>query len=106
MAKKKSTQGQKKAEAFIASFFTIIGFIIALLAWKKDDYVMFYAKQGLVLGLFYIVISILVPVFPGFLNALLWLGLAILWVITWIGALSGEKKETFIVGDLAKKISL
>ena len=51
----------KKLHAFLASFFTIIGFIIALILWKDDKYVMFYAKQGLILFIGYVLIVVTKP---------------------------------------------
>ena len=43
MVKKKD----KTLFAFVTTFLSIVGFIIALLAWKKDKYVMHYAKISL-----------------------------------------------------------
>lgn len=47
MARKKvkKMSKPKTAEAFVVSFLSIIGFIIALLAWKDDKYVMHYASK-------------------------------------------------------------
>ena len=98
-------EDDKKLFAFLASFFTIIGFIIAIILWKKDRYVMFYAKQGLVLFIGQIIIAVLTPVLF-LLTSVLWVFWIILWAVTWINALSGKLKDTIIIGDLAKKISL
>lgn len=102
-------QDDKKLFAFLASFFTIVGFIIALVLKKEDKYVMFYAKQGLILFIGQIIISVFYSIqiigkfILGPILLILW---AILWTITWINALSGEQKKTFLVGDLAEKIKL
>lgn len=109
MAKKKKARPKvnkdnKKLFAFLASFFTIIGFIVALILWKDNKYVMFYAKQGLILFIAQIIVMILSPLV--FLAWILWIFLVILWIITWINALSGKMKNTFIIGDLADKIDL
>lgn len=45
--------------AFLATFLSIIGFIIALIAKKDDKYVMFYAKQSLIVFIFAIAVSII-----------------------------------------------
>ena len=103
--KNKSKGDNKEVFAFIATFFTIIGFILALILWKKDKYVMFYAKQGLVLFIAQIVLVILTP-FLFFLSPILWICWIILWVISWVNALSGKTKDAFLIGDLAKKINI
>ena len=105
MTKKKDID-DKKIKAFIASFFTIIGFLIAIIIWKKDDYVMFYAKQGLILFIGQLIIIILDYFMIKWFTFILWAFWIILWVLTWINALSGQKKDTFIVSDLSKKIKL
>jgi len=102
ISKNKIDKNNQKLFAFLASFFTIIGFIIALILWKDDKYVMFYAKQGLVLFIAQIIIMVLYPLL--FLVWVLWVLWFILWIITWINALSGQMKDTFIIGDIAEKI--
>jgi len=95
--------------AFLAAFLTIIGFIIALIIKKDDKYVMFYAKQGLILFIGWIIAGIIsaIPIIGWFvLGPILWIALLILWIITWINALSGKQKKTWIIGDLAEKIKL
>ena len=104
---KKSGEGHRKLKGFVASFFTIIGFIIALIAWKDDEYVMYYANHGLVLFIGELIIGALNSLsFLGWYSSILWVLWVILWVLTWINALSGEKKRTFIITDLAEKIKI
>jgi len=107
MKNNKNLEGDRKLFAFLASFFTIIGFIIALIIKREDKYIMFYAKQGLVLFILQVIIGALsiIPLI-GWFNSILWIFWIILWIITWINALSGNEKDTFIIGDLAKKINL
>ena len=102
-------QDDKKLFAFLAAFFTIVGFIIALVLKKEDKYVMFYAKQGLVIFIGWLIVWAvgIIPIIGKFvLGPILLILLLILWVITWINALSGEQKKTFIIGDLAEKIKV
>ena len=112
MPKKKTKtnkQSDSKLFAFLATFLTIIGFIIALIFKRDDTYVMFYAKQGLVLFIFQIIIGIVGAIpFVGwfFLGPLLWILFIIIWIMAWINALSGKKKDTWLIGELAKKIRL
>lgn len=100
----KSRNEDRKFEAFIAAFLTVIGFIIAILLWKKDKYVMFYAKEGLILFIGFIIAAVVgwIPI----LGQLYLLFVFILWIITWVYALSGKIKKTWIVGDLAEKIDI
>lgn len=94
--------------AFIATFFSIIGFIVALIAWKKDKYVMFYAKQSLVLFIVYIIVYIVglilvwIPILGWLVMAVLNITVLILWIMTWIYALSGKMKDVWLIGSYAK----
>ena len=63
---------------------------------------MFYAKQGLILFIGEIIIWLLSGIF-GWLKYLLWIFFTILWAMAWINSLSGEEKNTLIIGNLAKK---
>lgn len=94
--------------AFLATFLTIIGFIIALLSKRYDKYVMFYAKQGLVLFIIQIIASgaRILPLIGKMTSVVIWVIFLICWILSWINALSGEMKNTFIVGNFAKKIRL
>ncbi len=107
MAKKTKRIGDddKKLYAFISSFFTIVGFIIALILWRKDKYIMHYAKHGLVLFIAQAVIIVLGP-FLYFLSSVLWVLWVILWIVSWMNSFSGKIKKTFLIGDLADKIVL
>jgi uncharacterized membrane protein len=102
--KKSSSRDNRQLFAFIATFFTLIGFIIALILKRDDKYVMFYAKQGLVLFIGFVIAG-----FVGKLPVIGWIYsvfIVVLWILAWINALSGEERNTFIVGDIAEKIKL
>lgn len=94
----------KKLYAFLATFLTIIGFIIALAVKKNDKYVMFYARQGLVLFIGYIIAIFLgwIPV----IGTIYLIFLILVWVLAWINSLSGELKDTWIIGNIARKINI
>ena len=98
--------------AFIASFFSIIGFIIALLSWNKDEYVMFYAKQSLVLFIAAIIVSAAnhiinwIPFFGGIISFVASVLVVIAWFQNWIFALSGKKKDILIIGDFARRMKI
>ena len=101
--KTKRIDDDRKLYAFISSFFTIVGFIIALILWRKDKYIMHYAKHGLVLFIAQVVIVVLGP-FLYFLSSVLWVLWVILWMVSWMNSFSGKMKKTFLIGDLADKI--
>jgi uncharacterized membrane protein len=118
MAKKKVNKRAKgspsnkiddsKIYAFIASFLPLVGFIVALILWKDDKRVMFYAKEGLVLfigGIIAIVLNAL-PLIGEYLYKICGIVIVALWVMTWIYALMEGQKRTFIIGDLAEKLEL
>jgi uncharacterized membrane protein len=96
--------------AFLTSFLSIIGFILAFLFWRDKKYVMFYAKQCLVVFLFGIIAGalgkvlfffpIMGPLIDFALNFLVFLA----WLLSWVYALSGEMKEIPLLGEWARKI--
>ncbi len=114
MAKKisKSDAGDSKVYAFLAAFLGIIGFIIALLAWKDDKYAMYYAKQSLGVFIAAVIVGIAglilvwIPILGWLVMLLANVGIVILWLITWINALSGMEKQTPIVGKHVESIKL
>jgi uncharacterized membrane protein len=113
MAKKQmKKEDEKKLYAFLGIFLTVIGFIIALVAKKDDKYVMFYAKQGLVLFFGWIIAGFativfwIVPLIGNFISSLIYLLVFVLWIIGIIYSLSGEMKNIPMVGDIAEKIKL
>jgi uncharacterized membrane protein len=110
--KKQDKKGDYKAQAFVATFLSIIGFIIALLAWKDDKYVIYYAKQSLVLFIGMVIVGV-IDMFIGWIPIVGWaiawiLGVFIfvIWLFSWIYALSGKEKEVPVVGQYAQKIKL
>ena len=109
---KSSSQKDRELFAFLATFLSIIGFVIALVAKRDDKYVMFYAKQSLVLFIVSVIIGIArmilywIPVIGMLIGLLLSLGLLVLWILSWVYALSGKEKEVPLIGEWAKKINL
>lgn len=102
-------KGDSKLFAFLATFLTIIGFIIALATKRDDEYVMFYAKQGLVLFVIQVIASVLaaIPILGWFfIGPVVWVLFIVVWIMAWINALSGEKRSTWLIGEFAEKIRL
>ncbi len=90
--------------AFIGTL-PILGFILAILMKKKDKYVMFYAKQGLALGIAMVVGSIVLTILVITIPLLpVWnIVCFILWIISVVNAFSGKEKVTPILGKFASK---
>mgnify|MGYP001579350357 CR=1 FL=1 len=112
MLKKKVNRVSKQDDsmlfAFLAVFLSIVGFVIAFLAKRDDKYVMFYAKESLILffGCFIVQVTKVIPVIGDIIFAVGFAIVVVLWIIQIINALSGEEKETPFTGKYAKKINL
>lgn len=103
----KRRASDSKLFAFLAVFITIVGFVIAILLKRDDRYVMYYAKQGLVLFIFQLVVSFVSSIaILNFLSIPLWIVFLVTWVMCWINALSGEMKPMPVVSHFADKIDL
>ena len=105
---KSNKKDDKILFAFLAAFLSIIGFVIALIAKKDDKYVMFHAKQSLVIFIVAVIVEIFhqiivfIPIIGAVINVLLSIFVVALWLISWIYALSGEEKQVPVVGKYAK----
>ena len=97
--------------AFLGIFLTWLGFLIVFLTNKEDHYAMHYAKQGLVLGISWIALSVVgfilafVPIIGWLLSTILWIGLFVAWIIGIVYSLSGEEKDIPIIGKIARKFN-
>lgn len=110
--KERKSNDDSKLFAFLAVLLSIVGFLIALVAKKEDKYVMFYAKQSLVLFIIAIIVGVIhrivswIPIFGSIVSTALNIILVVLWVMGIIYSLSGEMKDIPLVGEYAKKINL
>lgn len=96
-----------KVFAFLAMFLVpFIGFVLVLLARRKDKYAMYYAKQSLVLSLASVILpfALVVTVVGAILLPILWLLLVILWVLGLVYSVSGHMKPIPLVGRFAEKL--
>lgn len=80
----------------IISHITIIGWIIALVMnnGNKTEIGSFYLRQTL--GIFLIAF---VGSFIPLINLIVWVLVLVMWIMSIIGALSGEKKPVFLLGN-------
>ena len=92
-----------KGWAFIGSL-PILGFVLVYLMKKNDKFAMFYAKQGLALGLGYIVINFVLTLLIVTIPLMfIWsLVCFILWIMSAANALSGKKKQTPLFGKFVR----
>lgn len=106
-----SKNDDRKLFAFLATFLSIIGFIIAIAIKKDDQYVMHYAKQSLVVFIVAVIGAVInsilmwIPFLGWAIAALINLFVLILWIFSWIYALSDEEKEVPIVGHFGEKFN-
>lgn len=101
-----------KIFAFLGVFLVIVGFIIVLLAKRDNKYAMYYAKQGLVLFIAYLIafaVGIVIGWMP-FIGRLIIGVMVVIWIALWIigtiNSLSGEMKEIPLIGQFAEKIKV
>jgi len=81
----------------IVSHITLIGWIIALVlnqGENKNELASFYIRQ--MLGL--LILSLIISFIP-FLNFILGILILVLWIMSLLGAVNGEKKLTPYVGE-------
>src|SRR3989344_3433821 len=98
-------EDDSKLFAFLAVLLSIIGFIIALAVKKDNKYVMFYAKQSLVLFIAWVILWVvsmilaLIPIVGILIYWIAYILLVVLWIIGLVYSLSGEMKEIPVVGQ-------
>ena len=101
-----ATTGEDKTSA-VLSYLTLVGFIIAVILHgnRKTRLGAFHLRQSLGLMLTSIALGaagftiMFVPFIGWLICVALWVGLAVLWVIGLVGAISGEMKPVPIIGE-------
>ncbi len=80
----------------IIAHITLIGWIIAIImnGNNKNEFASFYIRQVLGITLLGIVCSF-IPI----VNLVAWIVIVIMWIMSLIGAIGGEKKKVFLLGD-------
>lgn len=107
----KNKKEDPKLRAFVTAFLSIIGFLIALIAWRDDKYTMFYAKQSLIVFVVGCIAGFLqmiavIPIIGWIISFALSVAVFLLWLCSWIYALSGKMKEVPFVGQFGRKFEL
>ncbi|HLD22002.1 MAG TPA: hypothetical protein VJB65_03820 [Patescibacteria group bacterium] len=84
-------------------------FVPLLTDAKNDPYVKFHVKQGLILFIAAVVVSIVNQILPTILQLLIgWilsLALLIFWIMGIVNAATGKEKELPLIGHLASKLN-
>lgn len=102
----------KRLLAFITTFFSILGFVIALLAWRNNKYVMHYAEQSLVVFAYIVVASLVsgiigwIPIIGWLIALALYISSLIFWIMSWVYALSGKEQELPFIGAFGRAFNL
>ncbi|MFZ6036471.1 MAG: DUF4870 domain-containing protein [Patescibacteria group bacterium] len=96
----KPMSGNSDSNLMAALSYVWVLSIVMLIVKKDDEFVKFHAKQGVILFLFSWVG--IIPV----IGWIIWMVVAVLEIIGFIKALSGERYKVPVVGDLAEKIKM
>jgi len=101
---------QKASDNKVITVLSYIGILvlIPLLTAKEDEFTQYHAKQGLVLFLTVIAVSIVgvIPVLGWLIAFLGGIGCLVLAVMGIINVLNGEKKQLPLIGQFADKINI
>jgi uncharacterized membrane protein len=86
----------------IVAHITLIGWIIALVLNQSDKgaNTSFYLRQNLGLMIIAIAGSVLGLITVSLVSTIISIAVVVLWVLSLLGALSGEQKATPVVGDM------
>ncbi len=86
----------------IVAHLTLIGWVIALVMNQSDkgENTSFYLRQNLGLTVIAIVGSVIGMFTLAIISTIVSIAVAVLWVLSLLGALSGEKKPSPVVGDM------
>ncbi|AMC10389.1 hypothetical protein Lupro_03595 [Lutibacter profundi] len=96
------TVNEGKTTAII-SYITWIGTLIAFImnTNKKNSFASFHIRQMIGLSLFSLANSFVIGQFAGYwVTGAIGMGLFVLWIIGFIGAIQGEEKRVPLIGDL------
>lgn len=107
-----SKEDEKKLTAFIVIGFSILGFILAYATKKHDKYIMFYAKQSLIIFFTWIIIGAvsyttnIIPIIGGIITGAMTIFGVLIWIICMLYSLSGKEKKVPIIGEIAEDIKI
>jgi len=107
-APKQTSGGGKNVGMAVLCYFGILVLIPLLTDSKNDPFVKFHIKQGLVLLISYVIVSIItaIPIIGWVVGSILWLVLFILFIMGIINATGGKEQELPIIGKFGTKINI
>lgn len=100
-----------KLLAFIATFLSIIGFIIILLTKTQNKYVKHYARQSLVVFIFMLIcflisqVALFIPIIGEYIELVLNLLVIAAWLISWVYSLMNKMLEVPVIGKYGRSIN-
>lgn len=100
MDEQKPTNQSSDSNLMAALSYLWILSVVMIIIKKDDKFVMFHAKQGLIL--FIVSFIWIIPVLGWFINIVV----LIFVIVGFIKALAGERYKIPLVGDLAEKINM
>jgi uncharacterized membrane protein len=108
MPKQEKTNDDPRLFAFLATFLSIVGFLIALIVKKNDKYVMHYAKQSAIIFIVFIIGMAVdwIPIIGDIISIVVNILGLLFWVISWVYALSGEFKDVPFVGEYSQNLKI
>jgi len=86
----------------IISYITLIGTIIAYVMNndKKNTFASFHIRQMIGLSILSLINSYVIGRYSLWASLAIWVFLAVLWIIGFIGAIQGEEKKVPLLGNL------
>lgn len=98
----KKTNGLDETRIMAAISYVWILCLVPLLLKRDNEYVMYHAKQGLVLFIIEVLGSFIfwIPV----IGWLLWIAVVVLAIMGFLAALQGKRTDLPVISTLAKKI--
>jgi len=108
--REEKVESKKQKNVFMAAlcYFGILVFIPLLTDAKKEPYVKFHIKQGIVLlvaGVINMFISV-IPILGWIAGFFIWIILFVLFIMGLINALTGKEKKLPIIGQYGEKIKI
>lgn len=85
----------------IISYITLIGTVIAIIMnnSKKNAFAQFHIRQMVGLGVLALINQYVIGRFIPMASMVIGVGLLVLWIIGFIGAIQGEEKKVPLLGD-------
>ncbi len=102
------TKQQKNILMAVLCYFGILVIIPLITDAKKDPYVKFHIKQGLVLLIVAVITSFIsiIPILGWIAGFILWIIIFVLFIMGLINAITGKEKQLPIIGKYGDKIKI